>query len=157
MNFWIIQGLNGLAFGAILFILAAGFSLIFGLMRVANLAHGAFFMLGAYLGLAALDAGWSFWMAMLFSAALVACLGGIVERFVLRRLSGKPLAQVLVTLGIAFVIADGCLWLWSGDPPARAPAGGVRGCRTLRRHRLSEVPAFSSSPRPLHWRSASGC
>ncbi len=123
MNFWIIQGLNGLAFGAILFILAAGFSLIFGLMRVANLAHGAFFMLGAYLGLAALDSGWNFWLAVLFSAVVVAGLGGLVERFILRRLSGKPLAQVLVTLGIAFVIADGCLWLWSGDPrPVPQPA-----------------------------------
>lgn len=124
MNFWIIQGLNGLAFGSLLFILAAGFSLIFGLMRVANLAHGAYFMLGAYVGLAALDAGMNFWLAVLAGAAVVGVLGGIVERLILRRLNGKPLAQVLVTLGIAFIIADGCIWLWSGDPrPVPMPAG----------------------------------
>jgi branched-chain amino acid transport system permease protein len=54
MNFWIIQGLNGLAFGSLLFILASGFSLIFGLMRIVNLSHGAYFMLGAYVGLSAI-------------------------------------------------------------------------------------------------------
>lgn len=124
MNFWIIQGLNGLAFGSLLFILAAGFSLIFGLMRVANLAHGAYFMLGAYVGLAAIDAGLNFWLAVLIGAAVVGVLGGVVERLVLRRLTGKPLAQVLVTLGIAFIIADACLWIWSGDPrPVPMPAG----------------------------------
>ncbi|MCB8839777.1 branched-chain amino acid ABC transporter permease [Aurantimonas sp. VKM B-3413] len=116
MNFWVMQGLNGLAFGSLLFILAAGFSLIFGLMRIANLAHGAFFMLGAYVGLSAIDNGVNFWIAILAGGLTVCILGGLMERLILRRLAGKPLAQVLVTLGIAFIIADGCLWLWSGDP-----------------------------------------
>ncbi|MET0258861.1 MAG: branched-chain amino acid ABC transporter permease [Methylobacterium sp.] len=124
MNFWVMQGMNGLAFGAVLFILASGFSLIFGLMRVANLAHGAYFMLGAYVGLAALDGGWSFWAAVLAGGVTVCILGGLVERLILRRLAGQPLAQVLVTLGIAFMIADGCLWIWSGDPrPVPMPEG----------------------------------
>lgn len=124
MNFWVMQGMNGLAFGSVLFILASGFSLIFGLMRVANLAHGAYFMLGAYVGLAALDGGWSFWAAVLAGAVTVCILGGLVERLILRRLAGQPLAQVLVTLGIAFMIADGCLWIWSGDPrPVPMPEG----------------------------------
>jgi branched-chain amino acid transport system permease protein len=116
MNFWVIQGLNGLAFGSLLFILASGFSLIFGLMRIVNLSHGAYFMLGAYVGLSAIDAGVNFWVAILIGGVAIAVLGAIIERFILRRLTGQPLAQVLVTLGIAFIIADACVWIWTGDP-----------------------------------------
>jgi branched-chain amino acid transport system permease protein len=116
MNFWVIQGLNGLAFGSLLFILASGFSLIFGLMRIVNLSHGAYFMLGAYLGLSAIDAGVSFWVAILIGGVAISVLGAIIERLILRRLAGQPLAQVLVTLGIAFIIADACVWIWTGDP-----------------------------------------
>lgn len=116
MNFWVIQGLNGLAFGSLLFILASGFSLIFGLMRIVNLSHGAYFMLGAYVGLSAMAAGASFWVAILAGGLAIAVLGAIIERLILRRLTGQPLAQVLVTLGIAFIIADACVWIWTGDP-----------------------------------------
>ncbi|MGQ0686985.1 branched-chain amino acid ABC transporter permease [Bradyrhizobium sp.] len=116
MNFWIIQGLNGLAFGSLLFILASGFSLIFGLMRIVNLSHGAYFMLGAYVGLSAIGAGVNFWIAILIGGGAICILGTVIERFILRRLNGQPLAQVLVTLGIAFIIADTCVWIWTGDP-----------------------------------------
>jgi len=116
MNFWIIQGLNGLAFGSLLFILASGFSLIFGLMRIVNLSHGAYFMLGAYVGLSAIEAGANFWIAILIGGGAICILGAVIERFILRRLTGQPLAQVLVTLGIAFIIADTCVWIWTGDP-----------------------------------------
>lgn len=121
MGFWLIQSLNGLALGGLLFLLSSGFSLIFGLMRVANLTHGAYFMLGAYVGLSVLWAGFGFGAAVAAGALSVALAGGVVERFILRRLaarspSQRALAQVLVTLGLAFIIADGCLWLWGGDP-----------------------------------------
>src|SRR3954454_1771985 len=116
MKFWIIQGLNGLAFGSLLFILASGFSLIFGLMRIVNLSHGAYFMLGAYVGLSAIEAGANFWIAILIGGGAICILGAVIERFILRRLTGQPLAQVLVTLGIAFIIADTCVWIWTGDP-----------------------------------------
>jgi branched-chain amino acid transport system permease protein len=116
MNFWVIQGLNGLAFGSLLFILASGFSLIFGLMRIVNLSHGAYFMLGAYVGISAMAAGASFWTAILIGGIAIAALGAVIERLILRRLAGQPLAQVLVTLGIAFIIADACVWIWTGDP-----------------------------------------
>jgi branched-chain amino acid transport system permease protein len=123
MSFWLIQSLNSLALGGVLFTLAAGFSLIFGLMRVANLSHGAYFMLGAYVGLSVLDGGWGFGWAMLAGGLCVGLLGAVVERLVLRRLAGNSLGQVLATLGIAFVIADGSLWLWGGDPrPVSGPA-----------------------------------
>ncbi|MDB5546378.1 MAG: branched-chain amino acid transporter permease [Hyphomicrobiales bacterium] len=125
MQFWIIQSLNSLALGGVLFLLASGFSLIFGLMRLANLAHGAFFMVGAYIGANLLRsfAGVDLWTAALLSGLLVAAAGGLLERFVLRRLSNNSLGQVLVTLGISFIIADACLVVWGGDPiPVPTPA-----------------------------------
>ena len=123
MGFWITQSLNSLALGGLLFTLSAGFSLIFGLMRIANLSHGAYFMLGAYIGLTLLRTGMNFWLAMLLAGAAMAIFGALIERFVLRRLAGRTLSQVLATLGIAFMIADACLWIWSGDPmPLPGPA-----------------------------------
>jgi branched-chain amino acid transport system permease protein len=130
MSFWLIQTLNSLALGGVLFTLAAGFSLIFGLMRIANLSHGAYFMLGAYVGLSVLTNGYGFFTAVVAAGVSVAVLGGVVERFILRRLAGNPLSQVLATLGVAFVIADFSLWFWGGDPrPASGPdflSGSVR-------------------------------
>jgi branched-chain amino acid transport system permease protein len=116
MQFWIIQTLNSVAFGGLLFLLSSGFSLIFGLMRVPNLAHGAFFMLGAYFGATFLDLGLNFWLAALAAGLTVGLLGGVLERFMLRRLAGNEQGQVLVTLGVAFIIADVCLLVWTGDP-----------------------------------------
>src|SRR5438067_10316340 len=115
-QFWIIQTLNSVAFGGLLFLLSSGFSLIFGLMRMPNLTHGAYFMLGAYVGLSVLRAGHGFAAAALAGALAIAVLGGIAERLLLRRLAGRTLSQVLVTLGIAFIIADASLMIWSGDP-----------------------------------------
>jgi branched-chain amino acid transport system permease protein len=130
LRFWLVQSLNGLALGGLLFLLSSGFSLIFGLMRVANLTHGAYFMLGAYVGLSVLEAGHGFFAAVVAGALAIAVLGGIIERVLLRRLAGRTLAQVLVTLGIAFIISDSTLLVWSGDPmPLPVPAalqGGVR-------------------------------
>jgi branched-chain amino acid transport system permease protein len=130
MSFWVIQSLNSLALGGVLFTLAAGFSLIFGLMRIANLSHGAYFMLGAYIGLSVLTSGYGFVVAVLAAGLVVGLLGGFVERLVLRRLSGNSLSQVLATLGVAFVIADFSLWMWGGDPrPVSGPAllsGSIR-------------------------------
>jgi branched-chain amino acid transport system permease protein len=114
--FWLIQSLNALALGGLLFLLSAGFSLIFGLMRVANLTHGAYFMLGAYIGLTVLQAGYGFVLAVIAGGLSIAAIGGVVERLLLRRLGDRTLAQVLVTLGLAFAISDICLMLWSGDP-----------------------------------------
>src|SRR5690242_10302473 len=105
MTFWLVLAVNSITFGGLLFLLSAGFSLIFGLMRIPNLTHGSLFMLGAYIG--ATFVIWyklDFWIAALLSAAIVAVFGGIIERLLLRRLAGAQLAQVLVTLGIAFMI-----------------------------------------------------
>ncbi|HSQ04336.1 MAG TPA: branched-chain amino acid ABC transporter permease [Burkholderiales bacterium] len=116
MHFWIIQTLNSLALGGLLFLLSAGFSLIFGLMRIANLTHGALFMLGAYVGVSVLQHVPNLWIAALVGGLAVAVFGVLVERVILRPLAGNVLGQVLVTLGIAFIIADFCLIVWGGDP-----------------------------------------
>src|ERR1700756_2103229 len=111
MQFWIIQTLNSLALGGLLFLLAAGFSLIFGLMRIANLTHGSLFMLGAYLGVTALKIVPNLWLAALLGGLAVAVAGGLLERLILRPLTGNALGQVLVTLGVSFIVADLCLMI----------------------------------------------
>jgi len=123
LQFWVIQTLNSLALGGLLFLLASGFSLIFGLMRIANLTHGALFMLGAYFGVAILKVVPNLWAAALLGGLAVAALGFFLERFILRKLAGNVLGQVLVTLGFAYIIADLCLLVWGGDPlPIPTPA-----------------------------------
>lgn len=130
MQFWMIQILNSLALGGLLFLLASGFSLIFGFQRIANLTHGAFFMLGAYIGATLLREnilGIDLWLAAPIAGLVVAMLGGLLERLVLRRLTGNPLGQVLVTLGVAFIISDACLMIWGGDPiPVPTPRAVAR-------------------------------
>ncbi len=116
MNQWLILAVNSIALGGLLFLLSAGFSLIFGLMRIPNLMHGSFFMLGAYFGVSILGKGYDFWLAALLSGVAMAVIGAFIERFLLRRLAGQELAQVLLTLGLSFVVADVCLMVWTGDP-----------------------------------------
>jgi len=116
MSLTLLLAVNSITLGGLLFLLAAGFSLIFGLMRIPNLTHGSFFMLGAYFAVSLIRLGLGFWPAALLAGLGVALFGGIVERLILRRLAGKELAQVLVTLGLSFMIADVCLMVWTGDP-----------------------------------------
>jgi branched-chain amino acid transport system permease protein len=130
MSQYLTLGVNSVAYGGLLFLLSAGFSLIFGLMRIPNLMHGSFFMLGAYFGVTILAKGYNFWLAALVSAAAMGVIGAFVERFLLRRLAGQELAQVLLTLGLSFIVSDLCLIIWTGDPwqPAtpHAFAGAVQ-------------------------------
>jgi branched-chain amino acid transport system permease protein len=127
MSLWLTLATNSIALGGLLFLLSAGFSLIFGLMRIPNLMHGSFFMLGAYLGTTFLARGINFWVAALLSAAAMVVIGGVIERFLLRRLAGQELAQVLLTLGLSFIVADLCLMIWTGDPIQPATPPDVRG------------------------------
>jgi branched-chain amino acid transport system permease protein len=133
MNLYLVLAVNSITLGGLLFLLSAGFSLIFGLMRIPNLTHGSLFMLGAYLGASlAVWHGLDFWLAAILSALLVAAFGGVIERLLLRRLAGNALAQVLVTLGIAFMIADACLMAFTGDPiTVPTPAGLVGAVRSF--------------------------
>lgn len=127
MSLWLTLAVNSIALGGLLFLLSAGFSLIFGLMRIPNLMHGSFFMLGAYFGVSFLALGINFWLAALASGAAMAVIGGLIERFLLRRLEGQILPQVLLTLGFAFIIADICLMVWTGDPWQPATPSHLQG------------------------------
>ena len=127
MNISLLLAANSIAFGGLLFLLSAGFALIFGLMRIPNLTHGSLFMLGAYFGVSLIALGVSFWPAAILAALGVAAFGGLVERLLLRRLPGNELAQVLVTLGLSFMIADACLMWWGGDPISIATPASLRG------------------------------
>ena len=131
MMFWLVLTVNSITFGGLLFLLSAGFSLIFGLMRIPNLTHGSLFMLGAYVGatfiIGMLGVQLDFWVAAILAALVVAALGGLAERLLLRRLPGDQLAQVLVTLGLSFMAADFCLMVWGGDPLNVATPQGFGG------------------------------
>src|SRR5258707_9996495 len=127
MALWLTLAVNSIALGGLLFLLSAGFSLIFGLMRIPNLMHGSFFMLGAYLGVTLLARGYNFWIAALVSTAAMALIGGLIERVLLRRLAGDPLPQVLLTLGGAFIVADVWLMLWTGHPWQPEKPAHLRG------------------------------
>jgi len=96
-------------------------------MKIPNLTHGSFFMLGAYLGVSLMRLGLDFWTAAIAGGLGVALLGSLVERLILRRLAGVELAQVLVTLGLSFMIADVCLMVWTGDPIQIATPAALRG------------------------------
>jgi len=131
VSLWLVLSVNSITLGGLLFLLSAGFSLIFGLMKIPNLTHGSFFMLGAYLATSLLARGLDFWTAAIVSGLLVAAFGGLIERFILRRLPGAELAQVLVTLGLSFMIADVCLMVWTGDPIRIDTPGGLRGATSM--------------------------
>src|SRR5262249_52931184 len=127
MYLWLTLAVNSIALGGLLFLLSAGFSLIFGLMRIPNLLHGSFFILGAYIGASFLSPAANFWLAALASGAAMAAIGGLIERFLLRRLGNEPLPQVLLTLGFSFIIADLCLMIWTGDPIQPSTPAGLTG------------------------------
>ncbi len=117
---WIIQSLNGISYGMLLFLLAAGLSLIFGLMGVINLAHGSFYLLGAYLGLTVVHKTGSFLLALVVAAVVIGLIGSLIERFYIRRLYRQELDQVLLTIGFSYIFMDLAKWIWGGDPQSLA-------------------------------------
>src|SRR4029453_3798539 len=131
MSLWLVLAVNSITLGGLLFLLSAGFSLIFGLMRIPNLTHGSFFMVGGSLASSLIEWGLGFWPAALVSGLLVATFGGVVERLILRRLAGAELAQVLVTLGLSFMVADVCLKVWAGDPVRIDTPRGLQGTTAI--------------------------
>ena len=111
----VLQAINGISLAALLFLLASGFTLSFGLMRVVNMAHGAYYLVGGYIGLTLAEKTGSFALALAGGGAAVVVLGFLVDRFLMRRTGENHLAQVLLTVGIAFVLGDVALWIWGGD------------------------------------------
>lgn len=129
------QILNGLVYGMLLFLLSAGLSLIFGLMRVLNLAHGSFYMLGAFIGLALVPLTGNFWLALLIAPVLVALLGALIEmaflRPLYRREHGGHLDQMLLTVGFIFVFADVVRSIWGGEVLGLAAPEALGGAVSL--------------------------
>jgi branched-chain amino acid transport system permease protein len=116
MTFWAIQTLNGVSFGMLLFLLAAGLSLIFGLMKILNLAHGSYYALGTYVALSVVGWTGSFLLAAVAGIATVVVLGILMERVFLRRLPREELPQALLTFGFLLIVGDVSLWIWGGTP-----------------------------------------
>ena len=113
---WVIHALNGISYGMLLFLLAAGLSLIYGLMKVLNLTHGSFYLVGGYIGLTVVQLTGSFVLALVVSVAVIALAGAALERLFLRRFHLDELPQTLLTFGFLFIFADLSLWIWGGDP-----------------------------------------
>ena len=132
---FIIQLLNGLVFSMLLFVMAAGLSLIFGQMNVINLGHGSFYLLGGYIGLSLVRQFDNFWLALVLAPLLVGTLGLAIEYFFLRRLYGshRHLDQVLFTFGLALVAADLIRWHWGAYVEAVPPPALLAG----------QVPVFN--------------
>lgn len=106
---------NGITLGALYFLVASGFTLIFGLMRNVNLAHGSLYMLGGYVGYEVANAtGW-FVAAFVAAFVIVALLGVLLQTLVFARMEGDDLKQTLVTIGISIVLADLMQWVWGGE------------------------------------------
>jgi len=116
ISYWLTHIVNGLSFGMLLFVLAAGLSLIFGLCRIVNLSHGSFYLLGGYIAFSTVHLTGNFPLAILLAMGSMAVLGMLTERYLLRQVRVNPLAQVLLTFGLIFIFQDLALWIWGGTP-----------------------------------------
>ncbi|PYM57009.1 MAG: branched-chain amino acid ABC transporter permease, partial [Candidatus Rokuibacteriota bacterium] len=126
------QALNGLSYGVLLFLLSVGLTLIFGMLDVVNLAHGSFYMLGAYAGLTLIAASGSFWLALAAAPLAVGVIGVLIERSCLRPLYSRgPLDQVLLTFGLIYLFEDLVKWIWGGRIRSIPPPDLFSGSVTL--------------------------
>lgn len=116
--------LNGISFGSVLFLVASGLSLTLGFMRIANLAHGALYMIGAYIGWVVVQQlGGDYWLAAAAGAATAGLIGLVLQQGFLRHLHGLFNEQVLLTIGFVYIITNLSLWAWGSivKPPYTAP------------------------------------
>ncbi len=128
MELLVLNILNGISFGAILFLLCSGLSLIFGVMGILNLSHGALYMVGAYVGWTiAVQEGLNFWLAVLAGGGVAGLLGLIMEKGFFRNLHGMINEQVLLTFGFIYILTNLSLWIWGGVPKAPFTAPGLSG------------------------------
>lgn len=112
-----VQFLHGLVYGMLLFLVASGLTLIFGMMGVINFAHGALYMLGAYFSFSILRMTGNFWLSLLIAPPLVGGLGIVIERFFLRQVHKYGHAsELLLTFGVAYIIEEIVRWIWGNEP-----------------------------------------
>jgi branched-chain amino acid transport system permease protein len=135
-SFVFAQALSGLTAAMFLFLIASGLSLIFGVLRVLNFAHGTFYMLGAYAAYQLVQwlgaGGGRFWLAALGAAAAVAALGGLVERLLFRHLYGKEeLYQLLFTYALVLILSDGARMIWGTQQKSVSRPPALTGSLTL--------------------------
>jgi len=122
MSVLLLQTLNGLSLSAVLFMISVGFSIIIGLMRIVNLSHATLFVLGAHVAISVVrQFSGSFIMGLVGGAVLVGLLGVLIERFLISRMYGKHFQQVLLTMGLMFIIDDLTLLIWEGYPIRNTP------------------------------------
>jgi branched-chain amino acid transport system permease protein len=140
------QALNGLASASGLFFVAAGLSLIFGVTRIINMAHGSLYMLGAYIAVTlatSVGGALGFWGGIVASALIVGLIGAAIEIVLLRRIYGAPeLFQLLATFALVLVINDATLWLWGAQDLFGPRAPGLRGAVEILGRRLPSYDAF---------------
>jgi len=128
--YFITQTLNGLFSAALLFLIASGLTLVFGVMRIVNIAHGSFYMLGVYIAYTVIARTQSLFLGTLAAVLIVACTGFAVERLFLRRFASQPLAQMMITMGFALLFRDAAFMIWGGDPFTLAYPVALRGSTT---------------------------
>jgi Branched-chain amino acid ABC-type transport system, permease components len=125
MNVYVLQVVNGIGIGMLYFLLAVGLSIIFGLLRFVNFAHGAFYLLGAYFCYQAIAWGFNFWLTLLVVPVLIGAAGWALERTVLRRVYDKAHEfHILITVGLALIIQEGVIMVW-GPLGANVPPPDV--------------------------------
>jgi branched-chain amino acid transport system permease protein len=124
---YFVTMLNSLTLASLYFIVAAGFTLVFGLMRNVNLAHGSLYLLGGYVGYVVADkTGW--WVLALAAGFLAAAIVGLlIQVVILRRMQGEELRQTMVTIGLSIVIADLLLWTFTGEVHQMEAPDWLRG------------------------------
>src|SRR5262245_6303977 len=127
----VLQAINGIALAALLFLLSSGFTITFGLMRVVNMAYGAYYLLGGYIGLSIARFTGSFELAIVGGGLAIVVLGFFVDRYLIRPLGNNHLAQVLLTVGVAFFIGEVCLAIWGGDNLRVPTSSYLRGSLEL--------------------------
>jgi branched-chain amino acid transport system permease protein len=124
MELLVLGFLNGICFGIILFLLASGLSLVLGLMGILNLAHGAMYMIGAYVGWTiAVQAGFNFWLGVLAGGLVAGFVALAIERGFIRKMYGQALDQALLTFGFLYVLTNLSQWIWGAvsKPPFTMP------------------------------------
>ncbi|HLG70134.1 MAG TPA: branched-chain amino acid ABC transporter permease [Chloroflexota bacterium] len=127
-DFLFVQVLNGVGYGLLIFLLAAGLTLIFGMMDVINLAHGSFYMVGAYVGFSMVSRTHNFWLALVVAPIVVGAVGLVIETGLLRRLYRRvQLDQVILTFGLAYMATDIVKWIWGPDVRSIDPPAGMDG------------------------------